>query len=172
MHLILALRSFTSIALHIPVKHNFVHDYCMLINKWWLFVRTGPRHRGKRLFSQKQDSTVTQWYFFLLFTVSKHLFLSLFQAGPSRQVDDTIIIELQQRIRDLQGKLDSVGSYEVHVEDFYQIKSMATCMCSINFLKIILTTVIMIMKKEAMILELNSPNKWCKMPGIIYELEK
>ena len=35
------------------------------------------------------------------------------QAGPGRQVDDNIIIELQQRIRDLQEKLDSVGSYEV-----------------------------------------------------------
>ena len=36
-----------------------------------------------------------------------------FQAGPSRQVDDQIILELQQRIRDLQEKLDSVGVYEV-----------------------------------------------------------
>lgn len=39
--------------------------------------------------------------------------LSLLQAGPGRQVDDNIIIELQQRIRDLQEKLDSVGSHEV-----------------------------------------------------------
>lgn len=38
--------------------------------------------------------------------------LQFAQAGPSRHVDDTIIIELQQRIRDLQEKLDSVGSYE------------------------------------------------------------
>ena len=63
------------------------------------------------------------YIFFHLCTVSKHLFFSLFQAGPSRQVDDTIIIELQQRIRDLQEKLDSVGSYEVHVEDFCQKKT-------------------------------------------------
>lgn len=35
------------------------------------------------------------------------------QAGPNRYVDDHKIMELQQRIRDLQAKLDSVGSYEV-----------------------------------------------------------
>ena len=35
------------------------------------------------------------------------------QAGPNRYVDDHKIMELQQRIRDLQAKLDSVGSYKV-----------------------------------------------------------
>ena len=35
------------------------------------------------------------------------------QVGPNRHVDDHKIMELQQRIRDLQAKLDSVGSYEV-----------------------------------------------------------
>ncbi|XP_078379226.1 dixin-like isoform X2 [Oculina patagonica] len=38
--------------------------------------------------------------------------LQFAQAGPSRHVEDQIIIELQQRIRDLQEKLDSVGTYE------------------------------------------------------------
>ena len=61
---------------------------------------------------------------------------SFFQAEPSRQVDDAIIIELQQRIRDLQEKLDSVGSYEV--EEFFQTKqNIATCIvfnkCSLNY---------------------------------------
>ena len=64
--------------------------------------------------------------------------LLFFQAGPSRQVDDAIIIELQQRIRDLQEKLDSVGSYEVHVEEFFQTKqNITTCIvfnkCSLNY---------------------------------------
>ena len=35
------------------------------------------------------------------------------QTGPNRYVDDHKIMELQQRIRDLQAKLDSVGSHEV-----------------------------------------------------------
>ena len=35
------------------------------------------------------------------------------QAVPNRHIDDHKIMELQQRIRDLQAKLDSVGSYEV-----------------------------------------------------------
>ena len=35
------------------------------------------------------------------------------QAGTVRKADDHLIIELQQRIRDLQDKLDSVGVYEV-----------------------------------------------------------
>lgn len=35
------------------------------------------------------------------------------QAGTGRKADDHLIIELQQRIRDLQDKLDSVGVYEV-----------------------------------------------------------
>ncbi|CAH3189594.1 unnamed protein product [Porites evermanni] len=34
------------------------------------------------------------------------------QTGPNRYVDDHKIMELQQRIRDLQAKLDSVGSHE------------------------------------------------------------
>lgn len=34
------------------------------------------------------------------------------QAGTGRKADDHLIIELQQRIRDLQDKLDSVGVYE------------------------------------------------------------
>ena len=63
------------------------------------------------------------------FTVSKHLFL-FFQAGPSRQVDDAIIIELQQRIRDLQEKLDSVGSYEV--EEFFSNKQNTTACIVFN----------------------------------------
>ena len=43
------------------------------------------------------------------------LLLFSLQAGPSRHVDDQIIIEFQKKIRDLQEKLDSVGSYEVRV---------------------------------------------------------
>lgn len=41
--------------------------------------------------------------------------LKFAQAGPSRQVEDQMIIEFQQRIRDLQEKLDSVGSYEANL---------------------------------------------------------
>ena len=96
---------------------------------------------SKLLFS---FSVVLNWVINLLSLNTS--FFSLFQAGPSRHVDDTIIIELQQRIRDLQEKLDSVGSYEVE-GFFFKTPSITTWVCSINFLWIILIIVIMIMKK-------------------------
>lgn len=51
--------------------------------------------------------------FVAMCTVTRHHFFLPLQAGPGRHVDDHIVIELQQRIRDLQEKLDSVGVYEV-----------------------------------------------------------
>lgn len=50
-------------------------------------------------------------------SVTWNLMLNIsLQAGPRRHADDHIIIELQQRIRVLQEKLDSVGSYEVRCD--------------------------------------------------------
>ena len=49
----------------------------------------------------------------MLISVNLKMICFVLQAGTGRKADDHLIIELQQRIRDLQDKLDSVGVYEV-----------------------------------------------------------